>query len=122
MAMNLKEVVLNYLTDNEEAIKYLITWFLNEVMQEEAEQQAGAGRYHRTSSRKAYRNGHRKRTLKTRHGEITSNRDAGLLLRPLPRTGLEIFTSSGSSTSQPKFWAANSEVSEFCLGPMLSLL
>jgi len=45
-AMNLKEVVLNYLTDNEEAIKYLITWFLNEVMQEEAEQQAGAGRYH----------------------------------------------------------------------------
>ena len=73
-AMNLKEVVLNYLTDNEEAIKYLITWFLNEVMQEEAEQQAGAGRYHRTSSWKTYRNGHRKRTLKTRHGEITLNK------------------------------------------------
>ena len=32
---NLKEVVLNYLTDNDERMKHLITWFLNEVMQEE---------------------------------------------------------------------------------------
>jgi putative transposase len=69
--MDLKEVVLNYLTDNDEGMKHLITWFLNEVMQEEADQQTGAGRYRRTSSRKAYRNGHRKRTLKTRHGELT---------------------------------------------------
>jgi len=68
--MNLKEVVLDYLTDNEEGMKNLITWFLNEVMQEEADQQAGAGRYRRTSSRKTYRNGQRKRTLKTRHGEL----------------------------------------------------
>jgi putative transposase len=79
--MNLKEVVLDYLTDNEEGIKHLITWFLNEVMQEEADQQAGAGRYHRTSSRKTYRNGHRKRTLKTRHGEITLNKPQ---LRDIP--------------------------------------
>jgi putative transposase len=40
-------------------------------MQEEADQQTGAGRPRRTSSRKAYRNGHLKRTLKTRHGELT---------------------------------------------------
>ena len=50
-------------------------------MQEEADQQAGAGRYHRTSSRKTYRNGHRKRTLKTRHGEITLNKPQ---LRDIP--------------------------------------
>ncbi len=43
--MNRKEIVLNYLTDNDEGIKHLITWFLNEVMQEEADQQAGAERY-----------------------------------------------------------------------------
>ena len=55
--MDLKEVVLNYLSDNDEGMKHLITWFLNEVMQEEADQQTGAGRYRRTSSRKAYRNG-----------------------------------------------------------------
>ena len=79
--MNLKEVVLNYLTDNDEGMKHLITWFLNEVMQEEADQQAGAGRYRRTSSRKTYRNGHRKRTLKTRHGELILNKPQ---LRDIP--------------------------------------
>lgn len=79
--MNLKEVVLNYLTDNDEGMKHLITWFLNEVMQEEAEQQAGAERYRRTSSRKTYRNGHRKRTLKTRHGDLILNKPQ---LRDIP--------------------------------------
>jgi len=42
--MDLKEVVRNYLADNDEGMKQVITWFLNEVMQEEAERQAGAGR------------------------------------------------------------------------------
>ena len=79
--MNLKEVVLNYLTNNDEGMKHLITWFLNEVMQEEADQQAGAERYRRTSSRKTYRNGHRKRTLKTRHGEVILNKPQ---LRDIP--------------------------------------
>ena len=72
--MNLKEVVRNYLTDNDEGMKHLITWFLNEVMQEEADQQTGAGRYRRTNSRKTYRNGIRRRTLKTRHGELILNK------------------------------------------------
>jgi len=72
--MNLKEVVRNYLAYNDEGMKHLITWFLNEVMQEEADQQAGAERYRRTSSRKTYRNGHRKRTRKTRHGELILNK------------------------------------------------
>jgi transposase-like protein len=52
-------------------MKQLVTWFLNEVMRQEAEQQAGAGRYQRTKSRKAYRNGTRPRSLKTRHGDLT---------------------------------------------------
>lgn len=72
--MNLKEVVHNYLTDNDEGMKHLLTWFLNEVMQEEADKEAGAGSYRRTSSRRTYRNGHRKRTLKTHHGELILNK------------------------------------------------
>jgi hypothetical protein len=36
--MDLKEVVLDCLTDNKEGMKHLITWFLNEVMQEEADE------------------------------------------------------------------------------------
>jgi len=39
-------------------VRDLITLFLNKVMKEEADQQAGAGRYRRTSSRKTYRNGY----------------------------------------------------------------
>jgi hypothetical protein len=40
-AMNLNDIVLNYLTDNEKGIQQLITWFLNDVMNEEVAQQAG---------------------------------------------------------------------------------
>jgi len=79
--MDLKEVVLNYLADKDEGMKQIITWFLNEVMEEEADKQAGAGRYRRTSLRKAYRNGQRKRTLKTRNGELTLNKPQ---LRDIP--------------------------------------
>lgn len=67
-------VILDYLTNNDEGMKHLITWFLNEGMQEEAEQQAGAERDRRTGERKSYRDGHRKRTLKTRHGELILNK------------------------------------------------
>ena len=44
------------------------TWFLNQVMDHEAEQQSGAGRYVRGKGRRAHRNGHRERSLSTRHG------------------------------------------------------
>ena len=33
--MNLRDIILNYLTDNEEGMRQLITWFLNDVMNEE---------------------------------------------------------------------------------------
>ncbi len=57
--MNSEELVAHYLTDNEQGMKNLITWFLNEVMQKEAAEQVGADKYERTGSRCAYRNGTR---------------------------------------------------------------
>ena len=69
--MNLRDIVLNYLTDNEEGMQQLITWFLNDVMNEEVAQQAGVPRHARSSSRRAHRNGYRSRSLKTRFGELS---------------------------------------------------
>jgi transposase-like protein len=68
--MNLRDIVLNYLTDNEKGMQQLITWFLNDVMNEEVAQQAGVPRYVRSSTRRAHRNGYRPRSLKTRYGEL----------------------------------------------------
>jgi transposase-like protein len=51
-------------------MQQLITWFLNDVMNEEVAQQAGVPRYKRSSSRRAHRNGYRHRSLKTRYGEL----------------------------------------------------
>lgn len=68
--MNLRDIVLNYLADNEKGMQQLITWFLNDVMNEEVAQQAGVPRYARSSSRRAHRNGYRQRSLKTRFGEL----------------------------------------------------
>ena len=39
--MDLRDIVLNYLTDNEKGMQQLITWCLNDVMNEEVAQQAG---------------------------------------------------------------------------------
>jgi len=62
-------LIEDYLSDNENGMKTLITWFLNQVMLAEALQQAGAAQYERTDARKAHRNGYKDRTLKTRYGE-----------------------------------------------------
>jgi transposase-like protein len=62
-------LIEDYLSDNENGMKTLITWFLNQVMLLEAFQQAGAEQYERTDARKAHRNGCKKRSLKTRYGE-----------------------------------------------------
>jgi putative transposase len=43
---------------------------LNRLMEEEADQLAGAGRYERTDQRRDYRNGHRTRKLLTRVGKV----------------------------------------------------
>jgi putative transposase len=68
--MNLRDIVLNYLTDNEKGMQQLITWFLNDVRKEEVAQHAGVPRYARSGARRAHRNGYRHRSLKTRFGEL----------------------------------------------------
>lgn len=65
------ELLQDYLIDQETGLKELLTWFLNQVMLLEAFQQTGAEPYQRTDGRKSHRNGYKKRSLKTRVGEIT---------------------------------------------------
>ena len=62
-------LIEDYLSDQENGMKTLITWFLNQVMLQEALQQAGADSYERTDARKAHRNGYKDRSLKTQYGE-----------------------------------------------------
>lgn len=64
-------IIEDYLVDQSEGMRHLITWFLNLVMQLEALEQAGAGPYERTEARLAHRNGTRDRTLRTRWGDVT---------------------------------------------------
>jgi transposase-like protein len=61
----------DYLSDKDEGMRSLITWFLNLVMQLEASQQVGANPYERTSTRNCHRNGSRSRSLTTRYGDVT---------------------------------------------------
>jgi putative transposase len=64
------ELLEDYLIDQEDGLKKLLTWFLNLVMQFEAMEQIDAEPYQRVGSRKAYRNGYKERSLKTRVGEL----------------------------------------------------
>ena len=51
-------------------MRKLTAWLLNEVMQQEALNQIQAQPYERTGKRRARRNGTRKRSLKTIHGDV----------------------------------------------------
>jgi transposase-like protein len=64
------EFLEDYLIDQDDGLKKLLTWFLNLVMQLEAIQQSDAEPYQRVESRKAHRNGYKERSLKTRVGEL----------------------------------------------------
>lgn len=64
------EFLEDYLIDQEDGLKKLLTWFLNLVMQLEAVDQIDAEPYQRVDSRKAHRNGYKERSLKTRVGEL----------------------------------------------------
>jgi hypothetical protein len=44
-AMNQRDIVLNYLTNNEKGMQQLNTWFLNDVMIEEVAQLEGIPRH-----------------------------------------------------------------------------
>jgi transposase-like protein len=61
-----KDLLEDYFIDQEDGLKKLLTWFLNLVMQFEAMEQIDAEPYQRVGSRKAYRNGYKERSLKTR--------------------------------------------------------
>jgi putative transposase len=65
-----KDLLKDYLIDQEDGLKNLLTWFLNLVMQYEAMEQIDAEPYRRVGSRKAHRNGYKERSLKTRVGEL----------------------------------------------------
>ncbi len=68
--MELENIILQYFENDKEAMKNLISFFLDRVMFEEAKMQVGANAYERSGSRKAHRNGYRQRSLKTRYGTI----------------------------------------------------
>jgi transposase-like protein len=59
-----------YLREDPDAMKSLIRDLLNEVLEEEACEQAGAGHYERNDHRRARRNGHKPRSLITRYGRV----------------------------------------------------
>jgi transposase-like protein len=54
------ELLEDYLIDQDDGLKKLLTWFLNLVMQLEAIQQSDAEPYQRIDSRKAHRNGYKR--------------------------------------------------------------
>lgn len=68
--MEIFELLEDYLIDQDDGLKKLLTWFFNLVMQLEAIQQSGAEPYERIETRTAQRNGYKERSLKTRVGEL----------------------------------------------------
>lgn len=66
----LLEFVEKYITDNEDGLRSFQEWFLNTVMREEANRQAGCQPYERCEERKLHRNGTKPRTLTTRLGVL----------------------------------------------------
>jgi transposase-like protein len=53
-----------------EVLKPAVEWLLQQLIELEAEQQIGAGKYERSASRTTQRNGYRERLLETRVGEV----------------------------------------------------
>lgn len=72
--MEQKDLIKDYLVDQDDGMRKVVTHFLNNVMQEEVAQQIGADHYERTDKRSAYRNGFKKKNLVTRYGKITLNK------------------------------------------------
>jgi putative transposase len=64
----------DFLSDQENGTKTLITWLLNQAMLQEAPQQVGADLYERADARKAHRNGYKDRHLKTRNSGSSRSR------------------------------------------------
>jgi putative transposase len=63
-------VIEDYLVDQDDGMRKLLTWFINFLMEQEALHQANAQRYERIDTRKASRNGYKSRTLQTKYGKL----------------------------------------------------
>ena len=68
--ISIQELIKLFINDRKEGKKELITWFLNNVMDQEAIEQLNADKYERNNKRTGYRNGTKKRKLKTVDGEL----------------------------------------------------
>ena len=68
--ISMEELIKLFVEDRKEGKKELITWFLNNVMDEEAIEQLKADKYERNNERNGYRNGYKKRKLNTVDGEL----------------------------------------------------
>jgi transposase-like protein len=68
--VDLFSLIKDYLVDQEDGIRHLITWSLNLVVEEEALLQSGAKRYERTDSRKVSRNDYKPSNTPTKYREL----------------------------------------------------
>ena len=73
--MEIFELREDYLIDQDDGLKKLMTWFFNLVMQLEAIQQSGAEPYERNETRTAQRNGYKERSLKTARSSAPRSND-----------------------------------------------
>ena len=65
-----EELIEVFIEDRTEGKKNFVTWFLNNVMKEELNGPLNAESYERTNERTGYRNGTKKRKLKTVDGDL----------------------------------------------------
>ena len=72
--ISVEELIKVFIEDRTEGKKGFVTWFLNNVMEEELTEQLNAESYERTDGRRGFRNGTKKRKLKTVDGELTLNK------------------------------------------------
>lgn len=68
--MDISDFAEDCLVDRKDGMRKLTAWLLNEEMQQEALNQIQAQPHERTSKRRARRNGTRKRSLMTIHGDV----------------------------------------------------
>lgn len=88
-------------SDLRELVRKTVQEMLNALLDEEADEMAGAERYERTAAREAYRSGHCKRKLATTGGEVALDapklRGAALLrLRGRGQSGVRLVTGDKS--------------------------
>lgn len=83
-------------SDLRDLVRKTVQETLNALLDEEADEMVGAGRYERTAAREAYRSGHCKRKLVTTSGEVALDvpKLRGATLLWLRGRGLSVFMSS----------------------------